>query len=138
MNPFFVKPHGIFHFGNRQALASDPIFLLQIRGGVLVVGTFLEERDNALNAVPAVAAAGKDVVHHRIRYTVYGGSVNLRLPRFLRLGLGNRLHLFLHRGEQAEPGQPRCWGFLGLDLRLQGHRSGGLFARRFLLLLIYL
>ena len=134
MNPFFVKPHGIFHFGNRQALAADPILLLQKRGGVLVVGTFLEECDNALNAVPAVAAAGKDVVHHRVRYTMDGGSVNLRLPLFFRLGLSNGLHLFLHRGEQAEPGQSRR----GSVLRLRGHRSGGLFARRFLLLLIYL
>lgn len=134
MDPFFIKPHGVFRFGNRQALTADPILLLQKRGGVLAAGTFLEEGDNALNAVPAVAAAGKDTIHHHVRHTMYDGSVNFRLPLFLCLGLGNGLHLFLHGREQMEPGQPRRRGFL----RLLEHRSGGLSARRFMLLLIYL
>ena len=138
MNPLFIKPHGVLCPGNRQALAADPVLLLQKRGGILIAGVLLEERDNALNAVPAVAAAGEDAVYHRVRYAMDRRSVNFRLPLFLRLGLGNGLHLFLHRGEQAEPGQFRRGGFFGLSFRLRGRGSGGLFARRFPLLLIYL
>lgn len=48
---------------------------------------------------------------------------------FLRLGLGDILNLFLHRGEQAEQ----------REVRFRKRRSDGLFARRwFFTLWIYL
>ena len=47
---------------------------------------------------------------------------------FFCLDLGNRLYLLLHRGEQTEQ----------REVRPRRRRSGGLFARRFTLFLIYL
>ncbi len=83
-----------------------------------------------LDAVRPIAAAGEGAPNDRRRYkTGWGGRVLLNGLLFLRLGLGNILNLFLHRGEQAEQ----------REVRLRRRRSGGLFARRwFFALWIYL
>ena len=122
-----VKPHGVLLSANGQALAADTILLLQKGGGIFIAGILLKERHNALNAVVAVAAAGKNSVCHRIRDTK-DRQFYFCLLLFLCLGLGNALDLFLHRGKQAERG----------DIRLLRRRNGGLSARRLSVLLIYL
>lgn len=59
-----------------------------------------------------------------------------RYPPFLGLGLGDVLHLLLHRGEQMELGEV---GAFRLRFHIvRRHGNGGPFARRLLLILIYL
>ena len=90
----------------------------------------MEERHNMLNTVRPVAAAGESAANDRRRHkTGWGGRMLLDCLLFLRLGLGDILNLFLHRGELAEQ----------REVRFRKRRSDGLFARRwFFTLWIYL
>nr|WP_251316512.1 hypothetical protein [Flintibacter muris] len=89
-----------------------------------------------LDAVPPIAAAGEGAANDRRRHkTGREGCLLLGRLAILRLGLGDILNLFFHRGEQGEQGEvrrPRDRRFL------RRRRSGGLFARRRFTLWIYL
>ena len=88
----------------------------------------LKERYNMLNTVLVVAAAGEGAANHGIRHLSGRNSNLLLFLPFLRLGLDNALHLFLHRGEQLELE----------DLRFLRRRNGRPSACRLFCILIYL
>ncbi len=85
----------------------------------------------------AVAAAGEGAASHRVRHRPNrdDGLLLKRLP-FLYLGLGDALHLLLHRGEQMELGEVGAFRLRFFIVRRCG--NGGLSARRLFLSLIYL
>ena len=87
--------------------------------------------------MPVVAAAGEGAANHRVRHRLSGdnGLLLKRLP-FLCLGLGDALHLLLHRGEQMELGEGGAFRLRFHIVRRRG--NGGLSARRLCLILIYL
>jgi len=87
-----------------------------------------------LYTVFLISSAGEGAANDHRRYISGRDRYLPGLPRFLRLGFGNGLYLFLNRWEQAELGKSRR-RYIPV---LLGRRSGGLFARRFPLLIIYL
>lgn len=84
----------------------------------------------------AVAAAGEGAANHRVRHRLSReDGLLLNYPPFLGLGLGDVLHLLLHRGEQMKLGEVRAFRLWFWIVRRR--RNGGPFARRLCLILIY-
>ena len=135
MDTLAVVPQRVLLPRNGDALAACSKFLFQKRGGIGNRIVLLKMRHNPLDAVPFIAAGGQRPPDHGVRDAV--GTVQAQLRRFLSrcapflgLRLGDRLDLFLHRGEQGKA-RRRGGLFRVGGIRLHRQRSGGFFARRF-------
>ena len=124
-----VKPQGVVLPRDLHALAAFSKFLRHEGRGGGSGRPLLEKGHDMLNAVILVASTGEGTANDRRWHQGGCGGCILRNPlTFFCLDLGNRLYLLLHRGEQTEQ----------REVRPRRRRSGGLFARRFTLFLIYL